>query len=253
VGDVLDFLGRIVAGIGLFLTGRLRGRAVRFVPVFHQSSVAALPVVALFGIAAGSVLTLLGTQQLAKFGVPAMTPKLVGIVVLREIGPLMTGIVMAGSVASAFAAEVAAALAAGKRSGGPEEPADPGRSVDPVYTLVAPRVLALTVSGPLLVAYANALALLGATAVGALSFGNPPQAYFETVLAGLGFKNAVAGLVKGAAFGFVAGYAGCYHGFRFEAGAAALGRIVRNGVVSAVVWVGIASAALTFIFKWIKL
>jgi ABC-type transporter Mla maintaining outer membrane lipid asymmetry permease subunit MlaE len=68
-----------------------------------------------------------------------------------------------------------------------------------------------------------------------------------------GFKNAVAGLVKGAAFGFVAGYAGCYHGFRFEAGAAALGRIVRNGVVSAVVWVGIASAALTFIFKWIKL
>jgi phospholipid/cholesterol/gamma-HCH transport system permease protein len=247
VGDVLDFLGRTVIGIVRLIVGRSRHLTLNPLPILQQASIETLPVVALFGVAAGAVLTLIGTQQLDKFGIPLLAPKLVGIVVLREIGPLMTGIVIAGSVASAFAAEVAAAMF------GRVPAEDQEDSVDPVDVLVAPRVLALMLSGPLLVAYANALALLGATAVGAGMFGNPARAYFDSVLAGLGVKNAIAGLVKGAVFGFVAGLAGCYHGFRGATGIVAIGRAVRNGVVAAVVWVGLASAALTFIFRWIKL
>jgi phospholipid/cholesterol/gamma-HCH transport system permease protein len=245
--DVLDFFGRTVIGLGRLVAGRSRHLTLNVMPILNQASVETLPVVALFGMAAGAVLTLIGTQQLSKFGIPIVVPKLVGIVVLREIGPLMTGIVMAGSVASAFAADVGAAMTGmgtGERG---------AASVDPVDVLVAPRVLALMLSGPILVAYAIGLAIAGATAIGAGMFDNPAGAYFDTVLSGLGVKNAVAGLVKGAVFGFVAAFAGCYHGFRCGAGRAALGRAIRNAVVSAVVSVGVASAALTFIFKWIKL
>lgn len=247
LGDRVEFLGRTVLALGRLVLGRSSRFNLRLVSTLQDAGVETLPVVALFAIASGSVLTLVTTQQLERLGVPLFTPTLVGTVVVRELGALMAGIAMAGRVASAFAAEVATAMTTGEgaelRTAG----------TDPVDVLVAPRVLALVLSGPLLVAYANALALLGATAVGAGLLGYPVQHYTATILSALTFKHAVAGLVKGAVFGFVAGLAGCYHGFHSGRGSAAIGRTVRNAVVAAAVLVALTDMALAFIFRWIRL
>lgn len=247
VGDRVEFLGRTVIALGRLVLGRSSRFNLRLLSALQDAGVETLPVVALFAIASGSVLTLVTTQQLERLGVPLFTPTLVGTVVLRELGALMAGIAMAGRVASAFAAEVATAMTTGEG----EELRSAG--TDPVDVLVAPRVLALVLSGPLLVAYANALALLGATAVGAGLMGYPAQQYRDTILSALTFKHAVAGLVKGSVFGFVAGLAGCYHGFHSGRGSAAIGRTVRNAVVAAAVLVALTDMALAFIFRWIRL
>jgi phospholipid/cholesterol/gamma-HCH transport system permease protein len=247
LGDRVEFLGRTVIALGQFALGRSRRHNLRLVGTLQEAGVRTLPVVALFAVASGAVLTLVTTQQLDRLGVPHFTPTLVGTVILRELGALMAGIAMAGRVASAFAAEVATAMTTGEA----EEMRSAG--TDPVDVLVAPRVLALVLSGPLLVAYANGLALLGATAVGSGLLGAPARQYLDTILSALTFKHAVAGLVKGAVFGFVAGLAGCYHGFHSGTGSAAIGRTVRNAVVAAAVLVAIADVALAFIFRWIRL
>lgn len=239
------FLGRTLIALVRLLLGRTRHLDLRFFQTWQQAGVETLPVVALFATAAGAVLSMLATQQLDRFGVPLLAPKLVGIVILRELGALMTGIALAGRVSSAFCAEIATART--------DDEAARAAGVDPVDALVAPRVLALTLSGPLLVAYANALGLLGATAVGAGLMGFPAREHLESMVSALSLKHAISGLVKGTIFGFVAGIAGCYHGTYGGTGSAALGRSVRRAVVGAVVAVAVADVALVFIFKWIRL
>ncbi len=243
----LDFLGATALGMVRLLRGRTRHPSVRFGAAAQEAGVETLPVVALFAVASGAVLTLLAMQQLDKLGVPALAPRLVGIVILREIGALMVGIAVAGRVASAYAAEVALAMASGEAKGLRES------GVDPVDVLVAPRVLALTLMAPLLVAYANALAVLGGLAVGPGFAGVGAREHLASTLSALTLKHAVAGLVKGMVFGFVAGAAGCFRGLHSGPGPAAVGRTVRKAVVSAVVAVALADLVLTFVFKWARL
>jgi len=248
ITDWLDFVGTTAVGIARLATRRPARAGARFVRALQEAGVDTLPVVALFALASGAVLTLLAAQQLDKLGVPTLAPRLVGIVILRELGPLMTGIAVAGRVAAAYAAEIALAMASA-------EVAEQRESrVDPVSDLVAPRVLALTLMAPLLVAYADALAVLGGTAVASgLVEGVPAREHLAAMLSALTTKHAVAGLVKGAVFGFVAAAAGCRHGLRSGTGAAGVGRAVRDAVVSAVVAVAVADLVLTFVFKWIRL
>jgi phospholipid/cholesterol/gamma-HCH transport system permease protein len=242
-----DFLGATALGVVRLLRGRTRHPAVHFGAAAQEAGVETLPVVALFALASGAVLTLLAAQQLDKLGVPALAPRLVGIVVLREIGALMVGIAVAGRVASAYAAEVALSVASGEAKAMRES----GR--EPVDVLVAPRVLALTLMAPLLVAYANGLAVVGGLAVGPGLAGVGAREHLASTLSALTVKHAVAGLVKGMVFGFVAAAAGCFHGLHSGTSAAAVGRAVRKAVVSAVVAVALADLVLTFVFKWVRL
>jgi phospholipid/cholesterol/gamma-HCH transport system permease protein len=243
----LDFLGSTALGIARLVRGRTRHPGVRFGAALQEAGVETLPVVALFAVASGAVLTLLATQQLEKLGFPALAPRLVGIVILRELSALMVGIAVAGRVASAYAAEVALSVASGEANGLRES------GLEPVDVLVAPRVLALTLMAPLLVAYANALAVLGGTAVGTGLSGLGLRSQIDALLSALTVKHAVAGLVKGLVFGFVAAAAGCFRGLHSGTSPAAVGRTVRKAVVSAVVAVALADLALTLVFKWIRL
>ena len=137
------------------------------------------------------MLTLLGLKELGKVGVEGMAPRVVGIVLLREIGPLITGIALAGRVASSVAAEIAAAKASG------ETAALRDRGQHPADVLVAPRVLALLLAGPLLVAYADALALVGSGLYASVAMGRPGWLHLADVWSGLTLKHAVAALAKG--------------------------------------------------------
>jgi phospholipid/cholesterol/gamma-HCH transport system permease protein len=143
------------------------------------------------------------------------------------------------------AAEIAVARASGEMA------ALRARGIHPADVVVAPRVLALVLAGPLLVAYADALALAGSGLYASLAMGRPGGLHLADVWSGLTLKHAVAALVKGAAFGFAVGFAGAHHGLRAR-GAADVGARVRDAVVSAVIGVGVAETLLIFVFKWIR-
>ena len=241
----LDLLGATLIGLVRLLRGRRREASAAFGLAFQRYGLESLPVVGLIAFAGGLVLTLLGLKELGKVGVEGMAPKVVGIVLLREIGPLITGIALAGRVASSVAAEIAAARASG------ETAALRDRGLHPAEVLVAPRVLALLLAGPLLVAYADALALAGSGLYASVAMGRPGWLHVADVWSGLTLKHAVAALAKGAAFGFVVGLTGAYHGLRAW-GAADVGARVRDAVVSAVIAVGVAETLLIFVFKWIR-
>lgn len=236
----VDFLGATLIGVARLLHGGTATARARFSAAFRSAGVGSLPIVGLLGFAAGLVLTLLGTKELGKIGVDVGVPRLVGIVVLREIGALIAGIALAGRVASSYAAEIA--LAKGSSDEG----------VELVDAQVAPRVLALLIAGPLLVAYADALAIVGSALYSAKSLGAATE-HVQSMLSALNLKHVVSVITKATAFAFVAALCGCSEGLRAAPGPEPVGRAVRRAVVASVIGVGLAEVLLIFVFKWIRL
>jgi phospholipid/cholesterol/gamma-HCH transport system permease protein len=224
---LVELLGATLVGLFLLLRDRRPEGRAAFARAFEQYGLDSLPVVGLIAFTGGVVLTLLGLKELGKVGVEGVAPRLVGIV-LREIAPLIVGVALAGRVASSVAAETAL-----------------GR------VHMAPRLLALLLVGPLLVAYAGAFALAGSQAYAVVSLDRPGWLHLAEVWSGFNLRNAVASLVKGAGFGFVVGFAGAWHGLR-KGGAGDVGARVRAAVVSAVIAVGVTEILVIFVFKWIR-
>jgi len=244
--DLLDFLGGTLVGIGRRVPFRIPQARERLASALRFAGMGSLPIVALMGLTAGLVLTLLGSKELGKIGVETGIPRLVGVVVLREIAVLIVGIALAGRVASSYAAELAAANATGetdalRRSG-----------LDPIHVQVAPRVLALVLAAPLLLAYTNVMAVAGSLLYGATSLPTARE-HAAAMLSALSLKHAIAGFLKAIAFGFVVACAGCYHGLHGGGTPAAIGAPVRRAVVFAVIGVGLAEVALILAFKWMRL
>jgi phospholipid/cholesterol/gamma-HCH transport system permease protein len=247
LGEKVDFLGSTVVSSVRLLLGRTRRLRTRFLHLLQQAGVETLPVVALMGFAIGAVLALITTGQLQKLGATPLVARIVSIAVLREMGALMVGIAIAGRLGSAIAAEIASMVA------NREVDVLGVVGVDPFDYLVAPRVLALAIAGPLLVVYANALGLLGGLFVGVTAVGLPAQEYIERTRAVLTYKHILAGLIKGLAFGIVTGLVASYYGLKSGRTAGAVGLAVRKAVVAAVVGVVLADVAITLIFKWVSL
>jgi phospholipid/cholesterol/gamma-HCH transport system permease protein len=246
--DKLEFLGRTVPAMVRLVLGRTRNVGVRLTLALQDAGVETLPIVGIIALALGGILTLLASQQLEKVvGAHLLVPNLVAIVVTRELGALLTGIALAGRVASAHAAEFASMVA----SNDVEELEAAG--FDRFDLLVAPRVLAPMLMGPFLVFYANSVALLGGLFVGVNMMGFSSADYIDRALAALALKHTVAGLVKGVAFGFAVGMAGSYYGLDAGKRPGAVGRAARTAVVTAVLSVVLLDTALTLFFKWVRL
>jgi phospholipid/cholesterol/gamma-HCH transport system permease protein len=243
--EKLDFLGATLHATVRLLRRPSPAARAALAAALRDAGMGSLPIVALMGFVAGLVLTLLGTKELGKIGIETGIPRLVGVVVLREIGVLIVGIALAGRVASSYAAEIAAAI--GGDAKGRPHPSDLAFGVQ-----IAPRVAALVVAAPLLLAYTNTMAVAGSALYGATSL---PMAreHASAMLSALNLKHTIAGLVKAIAFGFAVSLAGCYHGWRAAAGSEAIGHAARRAVVAAVLLVGLAEVGLIFAFKWIRL
>jgi phospholipid/cholesterol/gamma-HCH transport system permease protein len=245
VGGAVDFVGATLLGIGRLVRSPSPDARRRLIAALRDAGLGSLPIVALMGLVAGLVLTLLGSKELSKLGVETGIPRLVGIVILREIGVLIVGIALAGRVASAYAAELAAAHANGETDGLRRS------GLDPLDTQVAPRVLALVLAAPVLLAYANTMAVGGSLLYNAGSLGSARE-HAAAMLSALTLKHTIAAFVKALAFGFAVGCAGCYYGLRSSGTTLATGRAVSRAVVAAVLGVGVAETALIFVFKWIR-
>jgi len=246
-GDKIDFLGSTAVALWRMLVGRTWRLGLGMTAALQEAGVGTLPVLAILAFSGGAVLSLLANQQLGKLGAPLLAPQLVAIVILRELGALATGVALAFRVGSGIAAELAA-MAAGK-----EVDALRAMGISPFDFLVAPRVLALVLMGPLLAVYANALGLLGGLFVGVSTNEIPVAIHLESLSSALTLKHAIAGLVKGAAFGLVVGMVSCYYGLRSGKTPGSVGQAVQTAVVAAVLGVVLADAVLTLFFKWVQL
>jgi len=246
-GDGLTFLGETVLAFGALLRGRARFRRVDLVHAFEGTGVAALGIVALINFLIGAVLAFVGAVQLQQFGAAIYVANLVGIGVLRELGALMTGIVMAGRSGAAFAATL------GTMTVNEEVDALRTMGLRPVEFLVLPRVLATSLMMPALVAYADLLGLLGGLFVGVTLLDLGTVEYVRQTQASVALRHFWIGLAKGVLFGAVVALTGTYYGIRCGRSAAAVGEATTKAVVMGIVLVVVVDAVATVVLYLLHL
>jgi phospholipid/cholesterol/gamma-HCH transport system permease protein len=239
VGDALTFLGETVLALGAMLRGRARFRRVDLMHAFEAAGVGALGIVALINFLIGAVLAFVGAVQLQQFGAGIYVANLVAIGVARELGALMTGIVMCGRTGAAFAAVL------GTMTVNEEVDALRTMGLRPTEFLVLPRVLATSLMLPALVAYADLLGFLGGAFVGVTLLHLGAVEYARQTQDALALRHVIIGLVKSVAFGAVVALTGCYYGIRCGRSAAAVGEATTKAVVMGIVLVVVVDAVFT--------
>ena len=242
-GEMLDFLGQSFIALGRVARGRARFRMSDVFLVFQQCGPEALPIVTLIGFLVGTILGFVGLVQLEQFGADIYVANLVAVATVRELGGMMTGIIMAGRTGAAFAAQL------GTMNVNDEIAAFRTVGIDPIEFLVLPRMLALIVAVPLLTVYANIVGMLGGAAVTtALSDISLLQYYGQTV-SSVDLVDWATGMFKATVYGVIIAIAGCLRGIQCTKSAAAVGDAATSAVVTSIVFIIVAEAVLTVTFQ----
>jgi len=201
-----------------------------------------LPVVGLTALFTGGALALQIYAGGSRFNAEAVVPSIVAIGMARELGPVLGGLMVAGRVASAIAAEIATMKVTEQID------ALVTLSTNPMKYLTAPRILAATLTLPILVAVGDSIGIFGGYLVGTTRLGFNQVNYIQNTVDFLEFWDVGSGLVKGAVFGFLVALMGCYHGMNSGRGARGVGRATTNAVVSASILILAANYLLTELF-----
>jgi phospholipid/cholesterol/gamma-HCH transport system permease protein len=209
----------------------------------QQCGAMALPIVSLIGCLMGLIMAYQAAVELRQFGADIYVADLVGLGMVREIGPIMTAVVLAGRTGAAFAAEL------GNMKAGEEIDAFETLGIRPVDFLVMPRMLALAVMMPLLALYTNCVGILGGMIVSAGILQIPPSAYWVQTQSAIDLSDLTAGLIKSASFGLLIGLAGCLRGLQAERSAAGVGRAATSAVVTAILLIIVADAVFAVLFN----
>ena len=239
VEDAVSFVGEVSLAFLALARGRARFRRVDLTHAFEATGVGALGIVALINFLIGAVLAFVGAVQLQQFGAAIYVANLVAIGVARELGALMTGIVMAGRTGASFAAVL------GTMRVNEEVDALETMGLRPVEFLVLPRVLATALMMPALVAYADLMGLLGGLFVGTTVLDIGTRQYVQQTQAALALRHVWIGLGKSVVFGVVVAATGCYYGIRCGRSAAAVGEATTRAVVMGIVLVVVVDAVFT--------
>lgn len=201
-----------------------------------------LPVVGLTAIFTGGALALQIYSGGARFNAEAVVPQIVAIGMVRELGPVLVGLMIAARVTSSIAAEIATMKVTEQID------ALVTLSTDPMKYLTAPRVLAATLVVPVLVGVGDIIGIMGGYLVGTERLGFASVAYLKNTADFLELRDIVSSLAKGAAFGFIAALMGCYYGMQSGRGAQGVGRATKTSVVAAAVMILAANYLLTEAF-----
>ena len=201
-----------------------------------------LPVVGLTALFTGGALALQIYAGGSRFQAESVVPSIVAIGMVRELGPVLGGLMVAARVASSIAAEI------GTMKVTEQIDALTTLSTNPMKYLTLPRLLAATLSVPILVAVGDSIGVFGGYLVGVTRLGFNPATYLENTVSYLETWDVISGLVKGAVFGFIVALMGCYHGMNSERGAQGVGRATKAAVVSASVLILAANFILTEAF-----
>lgn len=201
--------------------------------------VQSLPVTLIVGIFVGFVLALQTGLSLKPFGMQDLIARIAGATMTREMGPLMTSIILAGRVGSAMAAEI------GSMKVSEEIEALEVMSISPVKYLVMPRIVALTIMCPILTVFANAIGMVGAAIVGKLQIGVSYYTFFKDAAEFIEFRDVYSGLFKSLIFGLTIAVVSCSEGLRTRGGTVGVGDSTRRAVVNSLLLVLILNYFLT--------
>ncbi len=236
-----EFTGLSMLAFGRLLTGRARFRGRDFWMIVQECGPQALPIVTLISFLIGLILAFVGNVQLASFGASLYVADLVGIAVLREMGVVMTAIILSGRTGAAFAAHL------GSMKANEEIDALKTFGFDPFDFLVLPRILALVLMMPLLTIYANAVGILGGMLVGS-AVGIPPVLFWNETLTAVDLTTASLGVFKSVFFGAAIAISGCLQGMHAGNSSAAVGQATTRAVVAAITAVIVLDSAFAAIF-----
>lgn len=242
---LVGFLGLVTLA---FLSVALRPVRLRFTSLVHhmqKTGVDALPIVGLLAFLIGVVLAYQGADQLARFGAQIYTVNLLGISVLREMGILITAIIVAGRSGSAFTAQI------GTMKVNQEIDAMRTIGLDPVEVLVLPRTLALILVLPLLTFYANIMALIGGGVMVWWLLDIEPDAFLRQLQSSVTLDTFMVGMAKAPVFAFVIGLVGCFEGLRTGGNAESVGTQTTRAVVEAIFLVIVLDALFSIFFSFI--
>lgn len=243
--NLLEFLGAVVVAL---LRAAASPRRVRFpalVAHMEATGLNALPIVGLLSFLIGVVLAYQGADQLARFGAEIYTVNLVGVGVLREMGVLLTAIIVAGRSGSAFTAQI------GTMKVNQEIDALSTLGLDPLFVLVLPRVLGLMLVMPLLVFYADVLGLVGGASMATLALDISFSQFMTQMHNAVPIDHFWVGLVKAPLFAFVIAVVGCYEGLQVSQSAESVGRMTTKSVVEGVFLIIVLDAFLSIFFSMI--
>jgi phospholipid/cholesterol/gamma-HCH transport system permease protein len=243
----LSFLGLITLTLwrGALQPWRLRGCSI----VHHVEEVGlkALPIVGLLSFLIGVVISYQGAQQLQQFGADLFVVNLLGVAILREIGVLMTSIIIAGRSGSAFTAQL------GTMQVNQEIDALRTLGLSPAELLVVPRVIAMVIALPLLTMFANIMALLGGAVMCWVQLDISFGPFLRQLRDAIDLWTLWVGMIKAPVFAFVIAVVGCYQGFRVSGSAESVGQLTTRSVVHAIFLVILLDAVFSILFAWLDI
>ena len=256
LGGVTLGLFEFVGGLALLfrdtldyaLRGPFRGAGVSRRAFWTQAVRAgprALPVVFLVNFFIGMILALIGGSVLEKLGLSQFVGDLLGVGMVLELGPLLTGIIMTGYIGAALTAEIATMVVS------EEITALLTMSVNTVRFIVAPRLLAVVLMVPCVTVLGDAVGIFGGSLVATNVVDLSQNTFYERAWSTLDVEDVWHGLLKAFVFGVVIGSIGCYQGFRVKGGAEGVGRVTTSAVVSSIVAIIIADAILNYILLFL--
>ena len=228
---MVDFLGQAVCSLGRLVMGKARFRRADLLLFLQECGAQALGIVTLISFLIGLILAFMGAMQLRQFGAEIYVADLVGLGMTREMGAVMTGIIIAGRTGAAFAAQL------GTMQVNEEIDALVTMGIPPMDFLVLPRMLALIVMMPLLCIYADMMGMLAGVLIGTSVLDLSLVEYMNETRYAVDLVDCALGVFKSAVFGALVALAGCLRGMQCGRSAAAVGAATTSAVVTGIVWI----------------
>ncbi len=228
---MLSFMGENVLAFLKLLRARAQFRWGDVLQVMEECGPRALGIVALINFLIGLILAFVGATELARFGASIYTADLVAVASVREMGCIMTGIILCGRTGAAFAAQL------GTMKVNQEIEAFQTFGISPVEFLVLPRMLALILMMPLLCIFADLIAIAGGFLVSTLMLDVTPELYLSRTVASINLAGFLLGIFKGSFFGIIVALTGCLRGMQCGTNAAAVGLATTSAVVTGITWI----------------
>jgi len=245
--SILGFGGLVAVTAAQLFRRPHRLRATATLVQMEQTGLNAMPIVGLLSFLIGVVMAYQGADQLRRFGAEIYTVNLLGVAILRELGVLLSAIIIAGRSGSAFTAQI------GTMQVNQEIDALNTLGLDPVEVLVLPRVFGLALTLPLLVFFADAMGLLGGCLMTWATLGISIPNFLEQLRGAITAWTLWVGIIKAPFFAVIIAMVGCYEGFNVTGSADSVGRLTTQSVVESIFIVIVADAAFSILFSILKI
>jgi phospholipid/cholesterol/gamma-HCH transport system permease protein len=244
---MVSFIGEAVLSLGRLFIGRARFRRADLLLFIQECGAQALGIVTLISFLIGLILAFMGAMQLRQFGAVIYTADLVGLGMTREMGAVMTGVIIAGRTGAAFAAQL------GTMQVNEEIDAMVTMGIPPMDFLVLPRMLALILMMPLLCIYADMIGMLAGVFIGTGMLDLSLTEYVNETRKAVDLVDFGLGVFKSAVFGALIALAGCLRGMQCGRSAAAVGAAATSAVVTGIVWIIASDGVFAVITEILKI